>query len=171
MEPQQYTTLKRIVVAIDPSVSSNSTSDETGIIVAGRGEDGFGYILSDLSGIMPASEWAKVAIEAYYAYAADRIIAEINQGGDLVQQVIRSVDPRVSFKSVRATRGKAVRAEPIVSLYEQGKVFHTHAMEKLEDQLCNWDPIHSKKSPDRLDALVWALTDLMLDSDPPAQIW
>lgn len=155
--------LRRIVVAIDPAVTSGDGSDETGIVVVGVGKDGHGYVLDDLSGRMPAVEWLRLAVREYRARKADRVIAEVNNGGDLVEASLRSVDPNISFKAVRASRGKVTRAEPIASLYEQGKVHHVGVLPALEDQLCGWDPALSDRSPDRLDALVWGLTELMVD--------
>jgi predicted phage terminase large subunit-like protein len=158
--------LARIVVAIDPAVTSGENADETGIIVAGIDHGGHAYILEDLSGKYQPHEWAAIAISAYRRHNADRIIAEKNNGGDLVENVVRSVDPNVSFKGVIASRGKVTRAEPISALYEQGKVHHTGTFTQLEDQLCaftsDFNRSSSGYSPDRLDALVWALTELML---------
>ena len=154
--------LVRIVVAIDPAVTATEESDETGIVVAALGSDDRCYVLQDLSGRMPATEWARVAVDAYHQHSASRIVAEVNQGGDLVESVLRTVDRSVAYRGVRASRGKAVRAEPVASLYEQGRVCHVGnaALAQLEDQLTSWVP--GLASPDRLDALVWALTDLAL---------
>ncbi len=161
--------LRRVVVAIDPAVSSNEGSDETGIVVAGVGRDGHGYLLDDLSGRYAPHEWAQRAIEAYHRHKADRIIAEVNQGGAMVEATIRVVDPKVSYKSVHASRGKVTRAEPVAALYEQKKVHHVGAFPELEDQCCSFcsdfDRAKSGYSPDRLDALVWALTELQLDGN------
>jgi phage terminase large subunit-like protein len=158
--------LQRIVVAIDPAVTSGENSDETGIIVAGIDAGGQAYVLEDCSGRYQPHEWALKAIELYRRHHADRIIAERNNGGDLVEATIRSVDPNVSFKSVHASRGKVTRAEPISALYEQGKVHHVGSFQLLEDQMCSFTSDFSRSasgySPDRLDALVWALTELML---------
>lgn len=156
--------LMRVVVAIDPAVTHGAQSDETGLIVAGLDAQGFGYILEDLSGTMSATTWARKAVQAYHHYAADRIVAEVNNGGDLVEKLIRTVDPHVSYKAVRATRGKVTRAEPVAALYEQEKVFHQHVFEKLHRQLLSYRLDSSGPSPDRLDALVWALTELMLSA-------
>jgi phage terminase large subunit-like protein len=156
--------MRRLVVAIDPAVTSNQDSDETGIVCAGLGEDGHGYILADLSGVMAALEWAKAAVGWYKDNGADRIIAEVNNGGDLVELTIRTVDPHVAYSAVHATRGKIIRAEPISALYEQGRVHHVGTFPMLEDQMTSFDPATSKKSPDRMDAAVWALTELMLGS-------
>jgi len=151
--------LTRIVVAVDPAVTSGEDSDETGIIVAAKGTDARYYVLDDRSCRLSPDGWARQAVQAYDDWAADRIIAEVNQGGDMVKQTIRTVRPGVPFTPVHATRGKAIRAEPISALYEQGRVTHVRAFDHLEDQLCTWEP-HSGTSPDRLDALVWALTAL-----------
>jgi phage terminase large subunit-like protein len=161
--------LTRIVVAIDPAASSQEKSDETGIIVAGIGEDGHGYVLNDLSGRYTPTEWAKKAIAAYRLYKADRIVAEINNGGEMVEATLRSIDADIPYRGVHASRGKAIRAEPISALYEQGKVHHVGTLALLEDQQCAFTIDFDRKtmgySPDRLDALVWALTELMGSSD------
>jgi len=151
--------LTRIVVAIDPAVTSNSSSDETGIIVAGRGEDNHYYILEDFSGIFSPDMWIKKAIECYYKFDADRIVCEVNNGGDLIEKLLRVQDVNVPYTSVRATRGKMLRAEPISALYEQDKVHHAGYFKELEEQMTSYTPF-TTKSPDRLDALVWALTSL-----------
>jgi phage terminase large subunit-like protein len=160
--------LVRIVIAIDPSVSSDSDEAETGIIAAGLGTDGHGYILGDGSMIKPTPEqWAMSAITLFNTNHADRVIGEVNNGGDLVEAnvaaVAKSLTPpqRIPFKQVRASRGKQVRAEPISSFYEQHRVHHVGSFPLLEDQLCQWEPGVSTWSPNRLDALVWALTELM----------
>lgn len=156
--------LKRIVVAIDPAASNNEGSDETGLIVAGRTADKQVYVLEDLSGRYAPHEWARKAVNAYRRHKADRIIAEVNNGGAMVEATLRTVDSRASFKAVHATRGKVVRAEPIAALYEQQKVHHVGSFATLEDQLCafttDFDRARAGYSPDRVDALVWALTEL-----------
>jgi phage terminase large subunit-like protein len=155
--------LRRVVIGVDPSVTSLNTSDETGIIAAGVSKDDHGYILDDLSLIASPDGWAREAVAAYHEYGADRLVAEVNNGGDLVELVIRTIDPKISYKKVHASRGKAKRAEPIAALYEQGKVHHVGSFPKLEDQMCAYDPEDENgDSPDRMDALVWALTELML---------
>ena len=151
---------ERIVVGVDPAVTSGEDADETGILVAGM-IGNRGYIVEDLSGQYTPQEWAIQAIKAYYKYNADRIVAEVNQGGDMVEHTIRTVDRNVSYKAVRAARGKILRAEPIAALYEQGRIHHCGTFAALEDQLCMYTH-DSRESPDRLDALVWALTDLMI---------
>jgi phage terminase large subunit-like protein len=155
--------LRRIVVAIDPAVTANEESDETGIVVAGLGEDGHGYVLQDLSGKFSPDGWARLAVQAYRTYEADRIIAEVNNGGDLVERVIRTVDPHVPYTAVHASRGKRVRAEPVAALDEQGRVHHVGSFAALEDQMCTWDSTTGERSPDRMDARVWAITELMLN--------
>lgn len=156
----------RIVVAIDPAVTSNEDSDETGIVVAGLTRSGHIVVLDDLSCKESPLGWAKVAIAAYKAKRADRIVGEVNNGGDLVEANIRAVDENVSFRAVRASRGKAIRAEPVAALYEQGRVHHVGNMIELEDQMCGWTPQSGGDSPDRLDALVWAVTELLIDQEP-----
>jgi len=162
--------LKRVVVAIDPAVTANKDSDETGIVVCGLGIDELGYVLNDASGIFTPNEWAGRAIHNYYKYGADRIIAEVNNGGDLVEVNIRIVDKKVSYKSVHASRGKIIRAEPVAALYEQGRIKHVGNFPKLEDELTTWDGANSF-SPGRLDALVWAFTELMLEKKINTNIW
>lgn len=151
--------MTRIVVAVDPAVSSGPASCETGIVVAGIGEDKRWYVLDDLSGILTPDQWARRAVSAYESWGADRIVAEVNQGGDLVESTIRTVAPNIPYRAVRASKGKFARAEPIAALYEQGRVSHLPGLTRLEDQLCTW-VAGTSDSPDRLDALVWALTEL-----------
>lgn len=152
--------LARIVIAIDPAVTAGSDSDETGIIVAGKGRNGRYYVLADLSGRMTPGGWAQRALGALDEWGADRIVAEVNQGGDLVESALRTLRPSFPYRAVRASRGKQARAEPISALYEQQRVSHVRGLTRLEDQLCSWEPGISGDSPDRLDALVWALTEL-----------
>lgn len=154
--------LVRIVIPIDPAMTSGEKADETGIIPVGLGADGHGYVLKDLSCRMSPDGWARRAVQAYHELEADRIIAEVNNGGELVENVIRTVDANVSYKAVHASRGKRVRAEPIAALYEQGKVHHVGTLSDLEDQMCNFTPDGYDGSPDRVDSLVWGLTELML---------
>lgn len=151
--------LSRVVVAIDPAVTSNEDSDETGIIVAGVA-DGHGYVLADLSGRYSPDAWARRAISALDLYHADRIVAEVNNGGDLVEATLRTIDRGVPYKAVHASRGKVTRAEPVAALFEQGKCHVVGSLPRLEDQLTTWS--QGMRSPDRLDACVWALTELML---------
>lgn len=153
--------LKRIVVAIDPAASNNEDSNQTGIVVAGIGRDNHGYVLDDRSMRAAPSQWATEAVKIYHLMKADRIIAEANQGGDMITETVKTVDARVPVKLVHASRGKVTRAEPVSALYEQGRVHHVGAFPALEDELCLWQP--GEASPDRLDALVWAMHELMLD--------
>lgn len=154
--------LVRVVVAVDPPASHGRRANACGIICAGLGQDGRAYVLDDgtLRGASP-SRWAQAVTALYAARHADRVVAEVNQGGAMVEQVLREVDPAVAFRAVHATRGKAVRAEPVAALYEQGRISHVGAFPELEDEMCT--AIRGgRHSPDRLDALVWAITDLML---------
>lgn len=151
--------LYRIVVAIDPAVTSGENSDETGIVVAGATVDGHFYVLQDSTLRGTPNEWGLAAVSAFNDWKADRIVAEVNNGGDMVPMVIRSILPTAPVTTVHATRGKRVRAEPISALYEQKRVHHVGAFPTLEDQMVTWTP-ESNESPDRLDALVWALTEL-----------
>jgi phage terminase large subunit-like protein len=156
--------LTRIVVGVDPPVTSSAGSDECGIVVAGLAHDGVGYVLADrtVQGVAPLS-WARAVVNAYHAFAADRVVAEVNQGGDLVATILRQIDPALPLRKVHASRGKAARAEPVAALYEQGRVRHVGAHPALEDQMCELVAGEAQaKSPDRLDALVWAITELMI---------
>jgi len=159
--------LRRIVVAVDPAVGSGEKSDETGIIVAGLGVDGHGYVLEDLSLRGSPHAWGRAAVSAYWRWRADRIIGEVNNGGEMIEHVLRTIDPSVSYKAVRASRGKAARAEPVAALDEQGRVHHCGAFPELEDQMCamtaDFDRATAGFSPDRVDARVWALSELMLN--------
>ena len=155
----------RVVIAIDPAVTSGENSDETGIVAAAKGKDGLYYILADRSGRMSPRDWALRASVLYSDLKADRVIGEANNGGDLIEMTLRAIDSNISYKSVHASRGKHARAEPISALYEQSKVIHTVSMPQLEDQMCSFTGDEGEKSPDRMDALVWALTELSNDTD------
>ena len=156
----------RVVVGVDPAATNNAHSDETGIVVAGLGHDGKAYVLEDLSGKYNPSEWAQLAVEAYWEHGADRIVAETNKGGDMIEDLFRAHDENVSFKGLRATRSKGIRAEPVAALYEKGKVYHRErGLDGLEKQMLSYIPDHTAKSPDRIDALVWTLTELMLSKE------
>lgn len=168
--------LDRIVVAVDPAASSGAAADECGIVVVGaqtKGppQDWRAWVLADctVAGASPA-EWARTAIAAMEQYGADRLVAEVNQGGQMVAEVIRQVDPLVPYKAVHASRGKAARAEPVAALYEQGRVAHVAGLDALEDQMCRMTArgFEGSGSPDRVDALVWALHELMIE---PAAHW
>lgn len=163
--------MRRIVVAIDPAVTSGEDADETGIIVAGVDYANHGYVLEDLSGRYAPHEWAQRAIKAYVDHKADRIIAETNNGGEMVGATVRMVagGKNIPFRAVHASRGKAIRAEPVAALYEQGRVHHVGAFPALEDQMCaftsDFDRERAGISPDRLDALVWAFTELIVEGN------
>jgi len=157
-----------VVVAIDPAITSNESSDETGIVVCGLGSDGQFYVLADNSLRGTPHAWAVEAVSAYHKHKADRIVYESNQGGEMVGSTIATVDPRVPLQAVHASRGKRVRAEPIAALYEQGRVHHVGAFPELEDQLCDWEP--GNDSPDRLDALVWAISAILSGGDPKEEV-
>lgn len=164
--------MTRTVIAVDPATTSGEDSDETGIVVVARGVDNRGYVLADLSGKYSPDGWARVVADAYEFHKADRVVAEKNQGGDMVEQVVRSVHPNIAYKGVHAKVGKKLRAEPIAALYEQGKVSHIGTFPKLEDQWTTWvpdAPSTSQKSPDRVDALVHGMTELGLAGLPGAR--
>lgn len=152
--------LLRVIVGIDPAVTANPNSDETGIVVAGKGVDGNYYVLEDLSGILSVEQWPARGCNAYHKFKGDLVVGETNNGGDLVERAIKLEDNTVPFKKVFASRGKVVRAEPIAQLYEKGKVKHVGCLADLEDQMCQFAPATLDNSPDRVDALVWALTEL-----------
>lgn len=154
--------LARVVVSVDPAITSNEESDMTGIIVAGMDVNGVCYILQDATDRLSPEQWATKAIELYNLYGADRIVAERNQGGDMVRYTFKSVDETLPIKLVHASRGKFARAEPVSSLYERGRVKHLKGLDALEDQMVQWEPLGSIGSPDRLDAMVWAVTELAL---------
>lgn len=164
------TTLVRVVVGVDPAITADDDSNETGVIVAGIDERGHVYVLEDGSLRASPAAWAKRVVQLYDRHRADRVVAEVNQGGAMVEHTIATAarmmgehgeraGRSVPYRAVRATRGKYVRAEPVSALYEQGKVHHVGMLPELEDQLCTWVP--GDDSPDRLDALVWAVTDLL----------
>jgi phage terminase large subunit-like protein len=174
--------MRRTVVAIDPAVSTNEGSDETGIIVFGVApcrcksnghpiEEMHGFVLADLSGKHSPDAWARKAIGAYREHEADRIVAEINNGGALVEANLRTVDRNVPYTGVHAAKAKRPRAEPVAALYEQGKVHHVGGYAKLEDQMCTWEAMTNQRSPDRMDALVWAVTETMLVGGAPSFLY
>lgn len=158
--------LTRVVVAVDPAVTSTEESDETGIVVIGKAGDDL-YVLDDVSGRYQPEGWATRAIDVYRTWGADRIVAEANQGGDMVSSVFRAVDRNIPIRLVHASRGKRTRAEPVSALYEQDRVHHVGSFPQLEDQMVTWTP-DSGDSPDRLDALVWAATELSLTTSKQA---
>ena len=174
---EQLPVFSRVVVAVDPPVSGHSGSDECGIVVVGAVTEGpvqdwRAVVLEDASvqGASPDA-WARAALAAMARHGASRLVAEVNQGGDLVQSVIRQVDPLVPYRAVRASKGKVARAEPVAALYEQGRVAHVRGLARLEDQMCRMTTrgFEGKGSPDRVDALVWALTALMIEPGQAAQ--
>jgi len=162
-DPVEYAkTLARVVVSVDPAVSSNAESDMTGIVVAGMDVNGICYILQDATDRYSPEGWAAKAIELYNTYGADRIVAERNQGGDMVKYTFKTIDETIPIKLVHASRGKFARAEPVSALYERNRVKHVRGLDLLEDQMVQWEPLGSIGSPDRLDAMVWAVTELAL---------
>ncbi len=160
--PEEF---ERIVVGVDPAVSSGSEADETGIVTVGRDRNRHFYVLSDASMAGRPTEWARRVIAEYHRFRADRVAGEVNNGGELIETVLRSVDADVSFRAVRAMRGKIERAEPVAALYEQRRVHHLGRFPVLEEQMTTFRP-ESSDSPDRLDALVWAVTTLMENTSP-----
>ena len=162
--------LVRIVVGVDPAVTSGEDSDSTGIVVAGLSGDGNYYVLADDTIKASPQVWAEKAISSFEQHKADRIIAEVNNGGDLVVHLLQQVKNTVPVKKVTASRGKAVRAEPIAALFEQGRAHLVGYYPELEDQLCEWEPGTNMSSPDRMDAMVWALTELSEGSNALAYL-
>lgn len=161
--------LQRVVVSIDPAVTATDDSDETGIVVVGLGIDGRGYVLDDLTCRLSPDGWGRRAVNAYHERRADRIVAEVNNGGDLVEHLIRTVDPNVAYEKVHASRGKRTRAEPVAALYEQARVHHVGSFDDLEGQMTSFLPEGTDEGDDRVDALVWALTCLMLAAPKAAE--
>jgi phage terminase large subunit-like protein len=153
----------RVGVAVDPSVTANRESNETGIIVGGITEDEHVYIWQDASIKASPKRWAQRAVAAYRLSAADIMVAEVNNGGDMVESTIHTVDSTINVKKIRASRGKYTRAEPVAALYEKGMVHHVGTLSDLETQSCNWVP--GEDSPDRMDAMVWLVTELALGPD------
>ena len=153
--------MERIVVGIDPSVSDSEDAARCGIVAAGKGTDDLYYVLADRSLRASPDRWAHEAISLFHELKADRIIAEVNQGGKMVELTLRTIDPQIPYSAVHASVGKKARAEPVSALYEQGRVFHVELFQDLEDELCTWTP-EEGPSPDRLDAMVYALTELAL---------
>lgn len=164
--------LKRVVLAIDPAMTNNPGSDETGMIVAGidDADPPHGYVLADVTGKFSPTGWAQRAVANYYTWECDRIVAEVNAGGDMVKNTVYQIDPNVSYRAVSARKGKYVRAEPVSALYEQDRIHHVGTFPVLEDQMCNFtvDIDRKQGSPDRVDALVWAFTDLLVKKRPNA---
>ena len=159
MSSKQLPDFTSVIVAIDPAVTSHENSDETGIVVVGKDNNNQYYVIDDLSGRYSPDAWGNKAISAFEEYKADRIVAEVNNGGDLVERLLRNIDSQIPYRSVRASRGKIARAEPVSALYEQGRVRHIKIFSELENQMCTYTG-QSKPSPDRLDALVWGLSEI-----------
>lgn len=157
--------LVRVVIGVDPAGSASEDADETGIVVAGRGVDAHGYTLADLSCRLSPEGWGRRVVNAFWHWKADRVVAEGNFGGDMVASVIRTIDARVPVHLVHASRGKAIRAEPVAAMDEQGRDHHVGAFAELEDQMCNFAPGRFDGSPDRMDAKVWAYTELFLQEE------
>lgn len=157
--------LKRVVIAIDPAVTSKDTSDETGLIACGVGFDNHLYVLEDCTGTYSPKDWATKAIMMYRKWEADRIVGEVNNGGDLIETVLRSIDQNIPYKSVHATRDKLTRAEPVAAIYEQGKAHHVGKFLELEYEMTTWEGKKGQKSPNRIDALVWGATETVLQED------
>ncbi len=165
VSPKKMPNLKRVVVAIDPAAKKNETPEDgaaTGIIVAGVGEDNRGYVIDDATCRESPNGWARKAIACFDRYHGDRIVGEVNNGGDMVEATMKVVRPGAPFKAVHASKGKWTRAEPIAALYEQGRISHVGTFAELEDEMVNFGPngMVGEASPDRVDALVWALTEL-----------
>ncbi len=161
----------RTVIGLDPAASCHDDSDETGIVVVGCDAKGHGYVIEDLSGRHPPSHWAEVVAEAARRHGAQHVIAEINKGGNMIAEMLRLQAPDVRLVEVHASKGKITRAEPIAALYEQGRIWHSnHGLELLEQQMLAFSP-DMKKSPDRVDALVWALSELMLKPKGKVGVW
>ena len=170
IKPELVPNLVRVVVGVDPAVTSGEDSDSTGIVVAGMSSDGQYYVLADDTIKASPQVWAEKAISSFEQHKADRIIAEVNNGGDLVVHLLQQVKNTIPVKKVTASRGKAVRAEPIAALFEQGRAHLVGYYPELEDQLCEWEPGTNMSSPDRMDAMVWALTELSEGSNALAYL-
>ena len=184
VSPSALPSMKRLVVALDPAATSEEHSNEFGIIVAGLGSDNRGYVLEDHTKRMSPGEWGRLAVALYVRWKADVIVGEANNGGDMIEAVIRAADhpaaKRCNYRKVWASRGKHTRAEPVAALYEKGEVRHVrkaksgydhhehgYDLSNLEDEMCTWEPLTAKDSPNRMDALVWALTELMVEEGIP----
>lgn len=157
--------MSRYVVAVDPAMTAKSTSDEVGMVIGSLGFNGHGYILADTSRRMSPADTCRTAVDGLDLWKADRIVAEVNNGGDWIENGLRQVRKNVPYKSLHASRGKQARAEPVAALYEQKRVHHVGAFPELEDELCSWEPNKGLPSPNRLDALVWLITELMIGGD------
>lgn len=159
VDPDLVPDLVRIVVGVDPAVTDGESAAETGIVVVGASRDGHGYVLADYTLRGSPKQTMKQVVDAFHRHKADRVVAEVNNGGDYIGTLLHTIDPNIPYRKVTATRGKAVRAEPVSALYEQRRVHHAGSFPQLEDQMVTWAPM-DEVSPDRMDALVWAITDL-----------
>jgi phage terminase large subunit-like protein len=163
--------LQRIVIGIDPAITTNNRSDETGIIVAGIDEAERILVLEDASTKAPSDLWAATVSQCYAKYNANAVVVEVNAGGDLVEQILLTANRNMHVKKVRASNSKLVRAEPISVLYKTGRVFHNQTFTELEKQMTSYTAKPGEKSPDRLDALVWALTELAKHVNIETEAW
>lgn len=163
--PDSIPNLQQIVIGVDPATTSNEDSDETGIVAAGKSDDGSIFVLDDASMKGTPNQWAAAAVNCFHKYRADKVVAEVNQGGDMVESMMRQADSTVPFDDVRATRGKELRAQPVVARYERGEVYHARRFAKLESQMVSYTGEKTSSSPDRMDAMVWAVSYLDDDSD------
>ncbi|MBQ9803634.1 MAG: DNA-packaging protein [Lentisphaeria bacterium] len=161
--------LLRVVIGVDPAVTSHGTSDLTGIVAAGLGVDRQYYVLADRSMRGTPEQWVRCVNELYTELAADRVIGEVNNGGELISALLTGLNSALPFKAVRASRGKIIRAEPVAALYERNLVHHAGYFPELEEEMCSFSPANSTKSPDRMDALVWALTELSVHENCAAR--
>jgi phage terminase large subunit-like protein len=168
---KKHPRLVRIVIGVDPAVSANESSDDTGIGAAGLGVDGEVYILDDATEVMASPHvWGKAVVACFDKHQADRVVAEVNQGGDLVESNIRAQRAYIPYKGIHAKKGKALRAEPVAALYEQGKVHHVGVFAELEDEMCDWNPtLANQKSPNRIDWMVYAVTELLPGINVPVE--
>jgi predicted phage terminase large subunit-like protein len=155
---RQIPELTYVVIGVDPAATSKAGSDNTGIIAAGKSKDGHFYILDDCTCHLTPQGWGEAAITAYHKHEANVIIGETNQGGEMVQHTLKTIDPKIPFKAVHSSRGKSIRAEPVSALFEQNRVHFFGTFPELEDELCEWVP--GADSPDRLDGMVFAITEL-----------
>lgn len=159
----------RTVVAVDPAVSTTDESDNTGIVVVALTDTNHVLVLDDQTCKLSPAMWGAVVVTAYRRHHADRVVAEVNNGGQLVERNIRIIEPNIPFRAVRASSGKYARAEPVAALYEQGRVHHVGSFPDLESEMATYVPGETKKSPDRMDALVWGITELVVDPEEASQ--
>ncbi len=163
--------LRRIIIGVDPSTTSGENADEVGIIVVGQDKNNKGYVLGDYSGVMSPKKWASKVVSLYHAYGANKVVAEKNQGGEMISTIIHNEDEFVPIDLVHASKGKVARAEPVALLYEQHRIHHVGIHAKLEDEMCMFVPGDIHDSPNRVDAMVWAFTGLLLTTRQRAGVW